>query len=133
VNWEISPLPDVECDRNLIKAVLQNLLGNAVKFTRGRKPAVVEIGPWPEKSDSDEMVFFVKDNGAGFDQNQASSLFATFRRLHRYADFEGSGIGLATVKRIIQKHGGRVWAEGAVNQGATFYFSLIGHPTGAAH
>ncbi len=133
LNWEISPLPDVDCDRNLIKAVLQNLLGNAVKFTRGRKPAVVKIGRSLEKSENHEMVFFVNDNGAGFDQKQANSLFETFRRLHRYDDYEGSGIGLATVKRIIQKHGGRVWAEGAVNEGATFYFSLIGNPTWAAH
>jgi hypothetical protein len=131
LNWETSPLPEVECDRNLIKAVLLNLLGNAAKFTRGRKPAVVKIGLAPEKSNDHEMVFFVKDNGAGFDQNQANSLFETFRRLHRYDEFEGSGIGLATVKRIIQKHGGRVWAEGAVNQGATFYFSLIGDPAGS--
>jgi signal transduction histidine kinase len=133
LNWETSPLPDVQCDRSLIKAVFLNLLGNATKFTRGRKPAVVKIGVSPEKSNNHEMVFFVKDNGAGFDQNQASSLFETFRRLHRYEEFEGSGIGLATVKRIIQKHGGRVWAEGVVNQGATFYFSLIGDLTAAAH
>jgi signal transduction histidine kinase len=131
LNWETAPLPEVECDRNLIKAVLLNLLGNAAKFTRGRKPAVVKIGLAPEKSGDHEMVFFVQDNGAGFDQNQANSLFETFRRLHRYDEFEGSGIGLATVKRIIQKHGGRVWAEGAVNQGATFYFSLIGDPAGS--
>lgn len=133
LSWEISPLPEVECDRSLIKAVLLNLLGNAAKFTRGRKPAIVKIGRSLEESDNREMVFFVKDNGAGFDQKQANSLFETFRRLHRYDEYEGSGIGLATVKRIIQKHGGRVWAEGAVNQGATFYFSLIGNPTWTAH
>jgi signal transduction histidine kinase len=128
VRWEIQPLPKVNCDRGLMKQVFANLLGNAAKFTRGRKPAVIQIGTLPEKPEDHEVVVFVKDNGAGFDQSRANTLFEPFHRLHRYSEFEGSGIGLANVKRIILKHGGRVWAEGAINSGATFYFSLLKYP-----
>jgi signal transduction histidine kinase len=128
VRWEIQPLPKVDCDRGLMKQVFANLLGNAAKFTRGRKPAVIQIGTLPEKPEDHEVVVFVKDNGAGFDHNRANALFEPFRRLHRYSEFEGSGIGLANVKRIILKHGGRVWAEGEINSGATFYFSLPRQP-----
>jgi signal transduction histidine kinase len=131
LRWKIQFLPTVECDRRLMKQAFVNLLGNAVKFTRGRIPSLVEIGVLPQKPGEEELVFFVKDNGAGFEKNQAGELFEAFHRLHRYEEYEGSGIGLATLKRIIQKHGGRVWAEGEVNQGATFYFSLPRDPVKA--
>ncbi|MDB6064033.1 MAG: Histidine kinase [Pedosphaera sp.] len=122
--WEIHPMPEVQCDRGLIKQVLANLVDNAIKFTRGRKPARIEIGVLPEKSGDEETVFYVKDNGAGFEMNYAGTLFETFHRLHHQVEYEGSGIGLANVKRIVLRHGGRVWAEGEVDKGATFYFSL---------
>jgi light-regulated signal transduction histidine kinase (bacteriophytochrome) len=126
VIWEISPLPQVECDRGTIRQVMVNLLGNAAKFTRSRSPARIQVGTLAPKPEDGEVVFYVKDNGAGFDQNQASVLFEPFQSLHRREEYEGCGIGLANVKRIIQKHGGRVWAEGEVGKGATFYFSLPG-------
>jgi len=124
--WEIQPLPEMQCDRALIKQVVANLIDNAIKFTRRRAPARIEIGVLPRKPGDEEVVFYVRDNGAGFDMSFADKLFETFHRLHRYDQYEGSGIGLANVRRIVQKHGGRVWAEGEVEKGATFYFSLIG-------
>jgi signal transduction histidine kinase len=124
LKWEVQPLPTVECDRGLIKQVLVNLMSNAVKFTRIRAPAIIKIGVLPAKQGDHETVFFVKDNGVGFEKSQAGKLFEAFHRLHRPADYEGSGIGLANVKRIISKHGGRVWAESEVNVGSTFYFAL---------
>lgn len=133
IRWEIHPLPETRCDRGLIKQVAANLVDNAVKFTRGREPARIEIGALAGKAEDKETVFYVKDNGAGFEMNDASTLFEAFHRLHRQEEFEGSGIGLASVKRIIQKHGGRVWAEGEPDKGATFYFSLArgnGQPGG---
>ncbi|MDB6021099.1 MAG: Histidine kinase [Pedosphaera sp.] len=123
--WDIHPMPEVQCDRGLIKQAATNLIENAVKFTRGRRQTRIEIGVLPANVDDEEVVFYVRDNGAGFDMQYAGSLFETFHRLHLQDEFEGSGIGLANVKRIIQKHGGRVWAEGKVDSGATFYFSLI--------
>jgi signal transduction histidine kinase len=128
LKWEVQSMPTVECYRPLMKQALVNLLANAVKFTRGRTPALIEIGMLPVKPGGPELVLFVKDNGAGFEKKKASELFEAFHRLHRYEEYEGSGIGLATLKRIIQKHGGRVWAEGEVNRGATFYFSLPRDP-----
>jgi signal transduction histidine kinase len=122
--WDIHPLPEVECDRELIHQVAVNLIDNAIKFTRGRAPARIEIGVLAENAQDEEVVFYVKDNGAGFEMKQAGTLFKTFGRLHSEREYEGTGIGLANVQRIIQKHGGRVWAEGEVNKGATFYFSL---------
>jgi len=122
--WEVHPLPTIDCDRELIKLVVENLIGNAVKFTRGRTPTRIEIGVLPNNDGNEEVVFYVKDNGAGFDGSGASKLFNAFQRLHSEKEFEGTGIGLANVQRIIQKHGGRVWAEGEVDKGATFYFSL---------
>ncbi len=124
IRWKIHPLPETQCDRDLIKQVAANLVDNAVKFTRGREPARIEIGALPDKPEDKETVFYVKDNGVGFETNDASGLFEAFHRLHRQEDFEGSGIGLASVKRIVQKHGGRVWAKGEPDKGATFYFSL---------
>ena len=110
-------------DASLIRQVIVNLLANAVKFTRGRKPAVIEIGSRSERSG---ITYYVKDNGAGFDMRYSDKLFGVFERLHRPDEFEGTGVGLAIVQRIIHRHGGRVWAEGRVNEGATFYFTIAG-------
>jgi signal transduction histidine kinase len=123
--WDVHPLPEVvACDRGLIKQVLANLISNAVKFTRQRTPARIEIGVLPQQPGNAEVVVCVKDNGAGFAKEHAQSLFEGFRRLHRQEEFEGIGLGLANVKRIVQRHGGRVWAEGEKDKGATFYFSI---------
>jgi PAS domain S-box-containing protein len=122
IAWEIHPLPQVRADRALLRLVLVNLISNAVKFTGGRAQAKIEIGCQPN-GDS-ETVIFIRDNGAGFDPQYAGKLFGVFERLHTQAEFEGTGIGLANVQRIIQRHGGRVWAEGVVDGGATFYFSI---------
>jgi len=108
-------------DRALLRQVLTNLIGNAFKFTRQRPDAQVEIG-W--RDDNGECVYYVKDNGAGFDMRYASKLFGVFQRLHPAADFEGTGVGLALVQRIVHRHGGRIWGEGRVNEGATFSFTL---------
>jgi signal transduction histidine kinase len=124
VDWKIDPLPDVMCDPGLLRQALANLIDNAVKFTRGRKPARIEIGVLPSKSDDKEVTFYIKDNGSGFDMQYASSLFEPFQRLHTQEEFEGTGVGLANVHRIIRRHGGRVWAEAATDKGATFYFTL---------
>ena len=122
VEWKIGPLPGVHADATLIRLVLANLIGNALKYTRPRPQAVIEIGyaPDPERG----TVVFVRDNGVGFDPRYKGKLFGVFQRLHRADEFEGSGIGLANVRRIIQRHGGRTWAESAPDAGATFYFSL---------
>jgi PAS domain S-box-containing protein len=120
IDWEIEPLPVVACDPGLIKLVFINLLSNAVKYTRNRDRARIRVA---RHGTEEPPVVVVSDNGAGFDQRYADKLFGVFQRLHRTEDFEGTGIGLATVERIVQKHGGRVWAEAAVDQGATFYFT----------
>jgi PAS domain S-box-containing protein len=122
VVWKIDPLPPVRADRALLRMVLVNLISNAVKFTGGRAEARIEIG-WVPGSDG-ETVIFIRDNGAGFDPKYKERLFGVFQRLHNRDEFEGTGIGLANVQRIIHRHGGRVWAEGVVNRGATFSFSL---------
>jgi len=124
ISWEVHPLPTIECDGELMKQVAENLIGNAVKFTRGRAPARIEIGVLPGNDGNEEVVIYVKDNGAGFERDSAKMLFKTFQRLHSEREYEGTGIGLANVQRIIRMHGGKVWAEGEVDKGATFYFSL---------
>ena len=121
IEWRIGNLPFVECDPALVKQVFANLLSNALKFTRPRERAVIEVG---ETTQDGRAVIFVRDNGVGFSMKYVDKLFGVFQRLHRLEDFEGTGIGLATVQRIVHKHGGRVWAEGKLNKGATFYFTL---------
>jgi hypothetical protein len=121
VRFEAPTGMDARADAGLMRVVLENLLGNAWKFTRRRPQAVIEMGC---REAGGESVFFVRDNGAGFDATGAAKLFTPFQRLHSRADFEGTGIGLATVQRIVRRHGGRVWADGSPGQGATFSFTL---------
>ncbi len=121
VEWHVSEMPFVNCDPGLIQQVFANLFSNAVKYTRGQEHTVIEVGT---RTVDDQFVFSVRDNGAGFDPKYADKLFVPFQRLHRADEFEGTGIGLAIVQRIIRKHGGRIWAEAAVGTGATFYFAL---------
>ncbi len=121
IEWRFGSLPVVECDPGLIKLVFYNLLSNAVKYTRPRDPAVIEVG---QTTVDGEPTLFVRDNGVGFNMKYVHKLFGVFERLHRREDFEGTGVGLATVQRIIHKHGGRIRAEAEIDKGATFYFTL---------
>jgi PAS domain S-box-containing protein len=121
IEIQIGNLPACHGDPALLKQVWVNLISNAIKYTRGREPAIVEIGCARE---NDQDVFFVRDNGAGFDMQYANKLFGVFQRLHREDQFEGTGVGLAIVQRIVHRHGGRVWAKAEVNHGATFYFTI---------
>jgi two-component system sensor kinase len=121
IQLSIGELPPAIGDPSLIEQVMVNLLANAIKFTSSRKTAVIEVGG---RIESKETIYYVKDNGAGFDEQYAHNLYGVFQRLHSYDDYEGSGVGLSIVKSIIERHGGRVWAEGKVDQGATFYFTL---------
>ena len=120
--WKIAPLPVVTGDAAMLRQVFANLIGNAVKYSRQRTPAIIEIGAIDEGPGS--VTVFVRDNGAGFDMKYANKLFGVFQRLHRAEEFEGTGIGLAIVQRIVARHRGRVWAEAAINAGATFFFTL---------
>jgi PAS domain S-box-containing protein len=121
VDWIIPELPEVQADAALLKQVMMNLISNALKYTRTRNPARIEIS---SEVHPEEIVVAVKDNGVGFDPKYSHKLFGVFQRLHRAADFEGTGIGLANVRRIIHRHHGRIWAESALDQGATFSFAL---------
>ncbi len=121
IEWRIGNLPMVDCDPGLIKQVFYNLLSNAVKYTRPRNPAVIEAG---QTTMEGETVVYIRDNGVGFNMKYVHKLFGVFERLHRREDFEGTGVGLATVQRIIHKHGGRIWAEAVLDRGATFFFTL---------
>ncbi len=120
--WKIAQLPEISGDRSLLRVVMENLISNAIKFTSTRERAVVEVGFEESAASTD---FWIRDNGVGFDPEYSSKLFGVFQRLHRDDEFEGTGIGLANVSRIIERHGGRVWAEGQLDQGATFHFSIL--------
>ena len=121
IDWNISQLPDISGDYNLLRQVWVNLLDNAVKYTHTKKKAIISIG---YKEELKELTFYIKDNGVGFDMKYADKLFGVFQRLHSSSQFEGTGIGLANVQRIILRHGGRTWAEGETDKGANFYFSI---------
>lgn len=123
VEWSIAELPEVDCDPVLVRQIFQNLLANALKFTRPRSRSVIEVGCQKKEKDG-PTVFMVRDNGVGFSMKYVDKLFGVFQRLHTADEFEGTGIGLVTVQRIVHKHGGRVWAEAELDKGAAFYFTL---------
>ncbi|HEY8850867.1 MAG TPA: ATP-binding protein [Gemmatimonadaceae bacterium] len=129
IEWRVASFPPVTCDPGLIHIVFTNLLSNAVKYTRPRTRAVIEVDHMIADG---QLVIYVRDNGVGFNMKYADKLFGVFQRLHRAEEFEGAGVGLATVQRIIRKHNGRVWAESSVNGGATFFFTLGGNLTARA-
>jgi two-component system sensor kinase len=121
IQFSMNKLPHAMGDQTLIKQVVVNLLSNAIKFSKSRETATVEVGAYPEE---ERNVYYVRDNGVGFDMQYYDKLFGVFQRLHSADEFEGTGVGLAIVERIIRRHGGKVWAEGKVGEGATFYFTL---------
>lgn len=121
INWNVSPLPPIFADRNTLRQVWINLLSNAIKYSSTRPQAIISVDSYRENNFT---IFRIKDNGVGFDAQYSSKLFKVFQRLHSPEEFEGTGVGLALVEKVISRHGGRVWAEGRVNEGATFYFSL---------
>lgn len=129
IRWNIHALPEVQADETLLRQVFVNLIGNALKYTRLKDVTEIEIGASEKPK---ETVFFVKDNGVGFDMKYAGKLFCVFQRLHSEREFEGHGIGLANVKRIVSRHGGQTWAEGEEGRGASFYFSLPNQTTGVS-
>jgi PAS domain S-box-containing protein len=120
IEWRIGQLPFVECDPALMRQVFANLLSNALKFTRPREQAVIEVG---HQVQNEQAVVYVRDNGVGFSMKHSDQLFGVFQRLHRQEDFPGTGVGLATVQRILAKHGGRIWAEAELDRGAAFFFT----------
>jgi PAS domain S-box-containing protein len=122
IHWDIGPLPEVNCDRGLLRQVWINLISNAIKYSRQREQANIVIRGG--KNERGELQYSIQDNGAGFDMQYADKLFGVFQRLHQPEEFEGTGIGLANVQRVILRHGGRVWGEGKLDEGATFHFTL---------
>jgi signal transduction histidine kinase len=117
-------LPDSNGDPNAIRQVWINLISNAIKYSRNNKEPNIEIGSFNDLSLPNQQIFFIKDNGVGFDEKYKNKLFKVFQRLHAADQFEGTGVGLAIVEKVISKHGGKVWTEAEVNKGACFYFSL---------
>ena len=128
IDWQIGSLPGVTGDPSLLRQAIVSLVSNAIKYTRPRRQAKIEIGA---KNSHGETTFFVRDNGVGFDMHCAAKLFGVFQRTHRPGEFEGIGAGLAKVRRILHLHGGRAWAEGKPDGGATFYFSIPNAPSAA--
>ena len=121
IGFDLAKLPIAKGDSSLIRQVWVNLLSNALKFTSRKERSVIEVG---SKHTRQENIYYVRDNGAGFDMEYGNKLFGVFQRLHSESEFSGTGVGLAIVQRIIRRHGGRVWAQGEVEKGATFYFAL---------
>ena len=124
IDLRVGDLPPCQGDWRLVKLVWANLLTNALKYTRPRAAAQIEVGWLPDDRQADASVYYVKDNGVGFDMKYVHKLFGVFQRLHLKEEFEGTGVGLAIVQRIVRRHGGRVWGEGKTDGGATFFFSL---------
>ena len=122
IDFSVGKLGMAEADLALLKQALANLLGNAIKFTRHKNPAVIEVGCRHEPRQA--SIYYVRDNGAGFDMHYAQKLFGVFERLHAAEEYEGTGVGLAIVQRVIERHGGQIWAQAKLDQGATFYFTL---------
>jgi len=121
LEFQVNKMPDVYGDREMINQMIINLVSNALKYSRPKELTEIQVGCTKNK---DEVVYFIKDNGVGFDERYKNKLFGVFQRLHKDTEFEGTGVGLAIVQRIIHRHGGKIWAESKLNEGATFYFTL---------